>query len=175
MSLELALAANTDALNAVAALLKESNEGRVVALETLKAAAENGDKPASRAAGRPTAAEKKAAAAAATPAAEPAADTPVEVASEAVATVDALRAAAVAFNSTDDPTEHARRKDFIRAVIAEVGIPEDDAGKVKVVNANAEDRQKIIDWFAAFAAGEKVNFQADDGAVPEEAEEDDIG
>jgi hypothetical protein len=39
MSLELALAANTDALNAVAALHKESNEGRVVALETLKAAA----------------------------------------------------------------------------------------------------------------------------------------
>lgn len=170
MSLEAALTANTEALARLSTLMEEGNKARDTALAAINAgAAENG----AASPGRPTAAAKAAAKAEADA-------KKAEAAAKAApkeATADELRAAAVAFNSPKDEADKPARKDFMKAVMDELGIEANAEGKRVIVGAKPEDRQKIIDWFAEFAAGKKVNFSADDGEAPEApvVDDDDIG
>lgn len=161
MSLEAALEANTTALTRVADLLELSNASRQEALAKVSEMAATEEKPKPvRGAGRP---RKDASAEEAKP---------KEAAAPTYPDVQALRDAAVKFNGVDGD-EKQRRKDFMKAVIEELGIPENDEGKRVITGAAPEDRQKVIDWFDAFAKGEKVNFGADHGAP--DSDEDDIG
>lgn len=154
MSLEAALAENTLALNAVAILLKESNDGRALAVETITggkvgrpAGSKNKDKPA----------ETPAVAAKVEPPKAP-----------AIPSVDDVRAAAVSFTSVPDEKLKAERKDFLRAVVEQIGC--------KVVEVAEEDRAKVIGWFEAKARGEAVVFdEGQDEPAADEPDEDDIG
>jgi hypothetical protein len=162
MSLEAALAANTEALtvhtaalNSHAALLQEANAGREAAVASLTGAVTEG-KHKGRTPGS-KAAEKAAAAA-------PAAPAPAEAVEEVV-TADVLRAKAGAFLNVAEP-EKAERKTFVKSINAHFGAE-------TIVTIPAENFAQVVGWFDRFAAGEKVNFSEGEDEV--EGEDDGIG
>lgn len=163
MSLEAAIAENTAALKELIALTADANKARAAAMAQI-AADDSGEKPA-RGPGR---AKKET-----QPVAEKAKESAAEKApATTYPTVEALRDSAKAFNQPSDEADKPARKDFMRAVIEHLGIKAREDGKTVIVDAAEEDRQNVIDWFADFAAGKKVNFQADDGPA---GDDDDIG
>ena len=170
MSIEAAIAENTAALNRVAALLEESNKGREAALAKLEkqvgtnptpAAAPADDKPA-RGRGRPPKEDAAPKEKTPEPVAEKKAEAPV------YPSQDEVREAAVAFMGVGDDEKQARRQ-FMKDVLAEVTLEGGD----KIVNTVPEQRAKVIGWFKAFAAGEKVNFMEDEGDTTASSDDDD--
>ena len=164
MSLEAALAENTAALKELIALTAEANKARSEAMAHIAA----GDSETARGPGRARKPKPETEEVKPKPEAEKQKPTATE---SAHPTPEALREAATKFSKISDVVEKPKRRDFIRAVIEELGIPNREDGKSYIVDAAPEDRQKVIDWMADFADGKKVNFQADSAAE----DDDDIG
>lgn len=164
MSLEAAIAANTQALTSampiwerVAALLEQSNEGRAAAL----AAAQNLAQAEPKTTRTRKAAETKTdtAPASETPAApatvtETPAAAPVVQEAPKVPTIEEVRQIFGNYMTVDDPTEREKRKSFVVSLLAEIGVAK--AGEIP-----EDQRARAIDLVKRKQAGEDVNFSAD--------------
>src|SRR5262249_20476392 len=74
---------------------------------------------------------------------------------------DDIKAAFGDFLKPDDADLRGKRKDFVIALLNELGA--DRATEIK-----PEDRQKALDWLEDDKAGRKVNFSVDQGEEDEE-------
>lgn len=168
MSLEVALAANTAALEKVAGLLAEGNKVRAEALAgaasiTSARTTKKKDEPKPPAeAAKPTAAEVKGTGSAALDAIVKELGGKVDV--------EALRKEFGGYLGVSDEAERTKRKANVSAILEKIGAK-------KATEIADEDRPRAVFWLRKFAKGETVDFKADlddtPGAAAPAAEEGD--
>jgi len=136
MSLEQAIADLTTAIKENSALIVESNAGRKEAIAAAEALAEKKAKATEpKKPGRPPKAKE--------------------------ATADDLFKGFEAYLKVDDENERKTRKEFVVAILNELGVDAvtEKPGKKGIA---PEDRQKALDWLADKIAGKEVNFGKDE-------------
>lgn len=155
MSLEAALAANTEAMVGLTTALNESNAGRAAAVTAIT----GGETAAATPPRKPRGAPAKTDA----PKTEPAAAGPKVLSSDDVRT-----AAGTFLQAVDDKDERAKRKEFVKAVVAHFGAS-------LVTEIKEADRAQAVAWFEAKGRGEDVSFGGDEDEQQVEDEDDLLG